>query len=151
MFREVLLELAEDVHGNTELLCIVMDDSSVVCKFCGFLVLTELGHVLIDLVEVSLGFRQVVCLNGIVVSLGLTGIFTSLVHHENGVITSFILREEVAGTHFATAIASRIGFDDPVEHLGGISMLTHFLIDESQVDVHLVFVPSRFVSITLQE
>ena len=151
MFREVLLELAEDVHGNTELLGIVMNDSGVVCKFCSFLVLTELGHVLIDLVEVSLGFRQVVCLDGIVVSLRLSCIFASLVHHENGVITSFILGEEVARTHFATAIAGRIGFNDPVEHLGSVSMLAHFLVDESEVDVNLVFVPSRFLGITLEE
>ena len=151
MLREVLLKLAEDVHSNAELLCIVMNDSGVVSKFCSFLVLTELSHVLIDLVEVGLSFRQVVSLDSVIVSLRLSCIFTSLVHHENGVITSFILREESAGTHFATAIAGCISFNDPVEHLGSVSMLVHFLIDKSKVDVNLVFIPGRFLSITLEE
>ncbi len=42
---------------------------------------------LIDLFEVSLGFGQVVSLDSIIISLGLASVFTSLVHHEDSVIT----------------------------------------------------------------
>ena len=151
MVRVLLAKFAKHGHSGLVLLCIVMDDGGVVSKFGSFLVVAVLGHVLVNLGEVSLGFRKGVGLLGVVAGLLLLGVFTSLVHHEHGVIRSFFLLQESFGAHRATAVASSIGIDDPVEHLGSVRVLTHFLVHESQVDMDLVFVPSRFLGVALQE
>ena len=151
VLREVLLQFAEHAHGYLELLGVIVDDSCVVSKFCGFLVLSELGHILVHLGEVGLGFGGAVSLDSVVVVVLLLGGFASLVHHEHGVIRSFFLLQESFGAHRATAVTGGVGIDDPVEHLGSVSKLSHFLVDEGQVDMHLVFVPGRFLGVTLQE
>ena len=151
MVRVLLAEFAENRDSRLELLGIVMHESGVVRKFCGFLVLAELLHVLVHLSEVGLRFGEAVSLDRIALGLGLQGFFTSLVHHEHGVVRSFFLLQEGCRTEGTTAVTGRIGIDDPVEHLGGVRMLAHFLVGGSEVDMDGVFIPGRLVLVAVQE
>ena len=128
-----------------------MNEGSVVREFRSFLVLTELLHVLVHLGEVCLRFGEAVSLDRVAVGLALESGFAGLVHHEHGVVGSFFLLQEGSGAEGAAAITGGIGIDDPVEHLGGVRMLAHFLVGGSEVDMNGVFIPGRFVLVTGKE
>ena len=151
MIRITLNQVTQHCHSSLILLGIVMNNRSVVSKFSGFLVLTELSHVLVHLCKVGLRLFALIGLDCIAtIFLGL-GSFARLVHHEHGVVSGFFFLQEFLITHGTTAVTGGIGFHNPVKHLGGISILSHFLIYKGQIDVNPVFVPRRFLSVTLQE
>ena len=151
VIRVVRLQSAEVHNSLLVLLSLVADDCRVVSEFHSFLLLTELLHVLVDLSEVSLGFREIVSLHRIIASLILLSVGTSLIHHDDSVVAGIFLLIRSSRTESATTITVRIGVHDLVEHISSLRILAHFLIDESQVCIDLVFIPRRFRLVMSQE